>query len=71
MVKLYIVKQFSEKDLLKKAQKSVASVLSDIPFVVPGKPDLIFPKYKTVIFIHGCFWHGHEGCKYITSMLSY
>ena len=29
-----------------------------------GKPDLVFPKYKTVIFIHGCFWHGHEGCKY-------
>ena len=29
-----------------------------------GKPDLVFPKYKKVIFIHGCFWHGHEGCKY-------
>jgi len=28
-----------------------------------GKPDLVLPKYKTVIFIHGCFWHGHEGCK--------
>ena len=28
---------------------------------LPGKPDLVFPKYKTVIFIHGCFWHGHEG----------
>lgn len=31
---------------------------------LPGKPDLAFPKYKTVIFVHGCFWHGHEGCKY-------
>ncbi|MBA4373899.1 MAG: very short patch repair endonuclease [Thermodesulfovibrio sp.] len=31
---------------------------------LPGKPDLVFPKYKTVFFIHGCFWHGHEGCKY-------
>lgn len=31
---------------------------------LPGKPDLVLPKYKTVIFIHGCFWHGHEGCKY-------
>lgn len=30
----------------------------------PGKPDLVFPKYKTVIFINGCFWHGHDGCKY-------
>ncbi len=32
--------------------------------MLPGKPDLVFPRYKTVIFIHGCFWHGHEGCKY-------
>lgn len=31
---------------------------------LPGKPDLVLPKYKTVIFIHGCFWHGHENCKY-------
>jgi DNA mismatch endonuclease, patch repair protein len=31
---------------------------------LPGKPDIILPKYETVIFIHGCFWHGHEGCKY-------
>lgn len=29
-----------------------------------GKPDLVFPKYNTVLFIHGCFWHGHENCKY-------
>lgn len=33
---------------------------------MPGKPDIVLPKYKTVIFIHGCFWHGHEGCKYAT-----
>lgn len=31
---------------------------------LPGSPDLVLRKYKTVIFIHGCFWHGHEGCKY-------
>jgi DNA mismatch endonuclease (patch repair protein) len=31
---------------------------------LPGKPDIVLPKYKTVIFIHGCFWHGHERCKY-------
>ena len=30
----------------------------------PGKPDVVLPKYKTVIFVHGCFWHRHEGCKY-------
>jgi DNA mismatch endonuclease (patch repair protein) len=29
-----------------------------------GKPDIVLPKYKTVIFVHGCFWHRHEGCKY-------
>ncbi len=30
----------------------------------PGKPDIYLPKYKTAIFINGCFWHGHKGCKY-------
>ena len=29
-----------------------------------GKPDIVLSKYKTIIFIHGCFWHGHENCKY-------
>lgn len=28
-----------------------------------GRPDIVLPKYKTVIFINGCFWHGHENCK--------
>lgn len=31
---------------------------------MPGKPDIVLPKYKTIIFIHGCFWHGHANCKY-------
>ncbi len=31
---------------------------------LPGKPDVVLPKYKTVIFVHGCFYHGHEGCRY-------
>lgn len=31
---------------------------------LPGTPDIVLPKYRTVIFINGCFWHGHEGCKY-------
>ena len=30
---------------------------------LPGKPDIVLPKYKTIILIHGCFWHGHKNCK--------
>jgi DNA mismatch endonuclease (patch repair protein) len=33
---------------------------------LPGKPDIVFPKYKIVVFINGCFWHGHEKCKYFS-----
>ena len=32
----------------------------------PGQPDIVLPKYRTVVFINGCFWHRHEGCKYAT-----
>jgi len=31
---------------------------------LPGRPDIVLPKYKTAIFIHGCFWHGHKDCPY-------
>ena len=31
---------------------------------LPGKPDVVLPKYGAVIFVHGCFWHGHAGCRY-------
>jgi DNA mismatch endonuclease (patch repair protein) len=31
---------------------------------LPGKPDIVLPKYHTVVFVHGCFWHRHSGCKY-------
>jgi DNA mismatch endonuclease, patch repair protein len=31
---------------------------------LPGKPDIVLPKYRTVIFVHGCFWHRHRGCKF-------
>lgn len=31
---------------------------------LPGKPDIVLPKYKTVVFVNGCFWHGHQGCKW-------
>lgn len=33
---------------------------------LPAKPDIVLPKYRTVIFINGCFWHGHKNCKYFT-----
>lgn len=32
--------------------------------ILPGKPDIVLPKYKTAIFVHGCYWHRHPGCKY-------
>jgi len=34
---------------------------------LPGTPDVVLPKYKAVIFVHGCFWHRHAGCKYAYS----
>jgi DNA mismatch endonuclease, patch repair protein len=34
---------------------------------LPGKPDIVFPKFRAVVFIHGCFWHRHEGCSRATT----
>jgi len=34
---------------------------------LPGKPDVVLPKYKTTIFVNGCFWHGHKGCKFFVA----
>lgn len=34
---------------------------------LPGKPDIVLSKYKTVVFVHGCFWHRHPGCRYTTT----
>ena len=31
---------------------------------LPGRPDLVFPRYRLAVFVHGCFWHRHEGCRY-------
>ena len=33
---------------------------------LPGRPDLVFPRFKKIIFVNGCFWHFHEGCRYAT-----
>lgn len=34
---------------------------------LPGRPDLVLPKYHAVVFVHGCFWHAHPGCRYATT----
>jgi DNA mismatch endonuclease (patch repair protein) len=53
-----------------KPEKSVRSILHKLGFrfrknvsSIPGKPDIVLPKYKTVIFVHGCFWHQHYNCR--------
>lgn len=37
---------------------------------LPGAPDLVFPRHGAVVFIHGCYWHRHEGCKYASTPAS-
>jgi len=37
---------------------------------LPGKPDIVLPKWKVAIFVHGCFWHRHAGCQYATTPTS-
>jgi DNA mismatch endonuclease (patch repair protein) len=53
-----------------KPEKTVRSLVHQMGFRfslcrkdLPGKPDIVLRKYKTIIFIHGCFWHGHENCE--------
>jgi DNA mismatch endonuclease (patch repair protein) len=53
-----------------KPEAFVRSVLHRLGFrfrknvkTLPGKPDIVLPRYKTVIFVHGCFWHQHPGCR--------
>lgn len=36
------------------------------PRNLPGRPDLVLPRYRAVVFVHGCFWHGHRGCRFAT-----
>jgi len=54
-------------------EKAVRSLLHSLGFRfrlhrrdLPGTPDIVLPKHKTVIFVHGCFWHAHEGCRKAT-----
>lgn len=57
-----------------KPEKIVRSILHRMGFRfrlhrkdLPGSPDIVLPKHHTVIFVHGCFWHRHEGCKECTT----
>ena len=34
---------------------------------LPGRPDIVFPRYRAALFVHGCFWHRHDGCRYATT----
>lgn len=34
---------------------------------LPGRPDIVLPRYRAVVLVHGCFWHRHEGCRYATT----
>ena len=56
-----------------KPEKLVRSLLHGLGYrfrlhvkTLPGKPDIVLPRYKAAIFVHGCFWHGHEGCRRAT-----
>jgi DNA mismatch endonuclease, patch repair protein len=37
---------------------------------LPGSPDIVLPRYRAVVFVHGCFWHRHRGCRYSTTPAS-
>ena len=68
----YVMSRVSSKDT--KPEKIVRSFLHRAGFRfrlhardLPGKPDVVLPKHKTAIFVHGCFWHRHPGCKRATT----
>jgi len=57
-----------------KPEKAVRSLLHRMGYRfrlhkkdLPGKPDIVLPKHRTVVFVHGCFWHRHENCRYTTT----
>lgn len=60
-----------------KPEKAVRSLLHRMGYRfrlqragLPGKPDIVLPKFKTALFVHGCFWHRHPGCKRATTPAS-
>lgn len=63
-----IMSHISGKDTA--VEKRVRSLLHSLGYRfrvhvdgLPGKPDIVLPKYASVVFVHGCFWHGHKRCK--------
>jgi DNA mismatch endonuclease (patch repair protein) len=58
--------QFGTQELRKKAGPVRASGFPDFQ-IRSVRPDILLPKYKTVVFVHGCFWHRHKGCKNCTT----
>lgn len=53
-------------------EKTVRSILHKLGYRfrlhrknLPGRPDIVLPRFQTVIFVHGCYWHRHKGCKYV------
>jgi DNA mismatch endonuclease, patch repair protein len=56
-----------------KPEREVRSALHRLGFrfrlhaKLPGRPDLVLPRYRAVIFVHGCFWHRHKGCRFSTT----
>jgi len=53
----------SEQKWISIPKKHVVTICQNVK-TLPGKPDIVLPKYKTIVFVNGCFWHGHKGCKY-------
>lgn len=65
----WIMSRIRDRDT--KPEKRVRSLLHGMGYRfrlhrkdIPGRPDIVMPKYATVVFVHGCFWHRHRGCKY-------
>ena len=70
-----IMRRVRSKDTI--PEKTVRSLLHRLGFRfrlhrkdLPGKPDIVLPKHKTVVFVHGCFWHRHVGCARATTPAS-
>lgn len=53
--------------LLQDSLSSFGLIFSTHPADLPGRPDIVFPTKKVAVFVHGCYWHRHEGCQKTTT----